>query len=265
LHGLRRAFEPTEVKELTRRHGVVGTIVVQACDELDETRELLGLAAQSDLIWGVVGWLDLSQADVENQLESLLAAPGGARLAGLRPRLVGGDDPWSAPAARRGLAAIAAAGLIVDLLVDSSDLDHAVSFVSAYPELRFVIDHAGSPPSTGETAEWRRGLQGLAAHDNIAVKLSGLVNAGGTRRQPEDAVACGRTAAELFGEDRVFFGSDWPVCLAVSSYEEVVSVARRARAGLDEGKVFAGNAQHWYRLSPPLPSGQPGEQRVRAA
>jgi L-fuconolactonase len=56
---------------------------------------------------------------------------------------------------------------------------------------------------------------------------------------------------DWFGEDRLMFGSDWPVCLLAASYGEVMDALDGALANLDESaraKIYGGNAVSFYQL-----------------
>ena len=56
---------------------------------------------------------------------------------------------------------------------------------------------------------------------------------------------------EMFGSDRLMFGSDWPVSLQASSYERVVGSTDEALGPLSEFdriKIFGGNAVDFYNL-----------------
>ena len=104
--------------------------------------------------------------------------PGGDRLVGVRHQRAGEPDPrWLCrPDVRRGLAAVAEAGLAYDLLVVPVQMPAAVETVTALPDLRFVLDHAGKPAlAIGWIASWRADVRALAALPNVAVKLSGLI------------------------------------------------------------------------------------------
>jgi L-fuconolactonase len=56
-----------------------------------------------------------------------------------------------------------------------------------------------------------------------------------------------QAALELFGPDRLMFGSDWPVCEVVASYGEVFAVLTGILGGRP-GDVFGRTAIRVYRL-----------------
>jgi L-fucono-1,5-lactonase len=231
---LRRRFGPEDLQPLLREHGVAGTVVVQARHALDETRELLAIAAATPFVVGVVGWVDLT-GDVERQLGAL-----DGPLVGVRHQVHDEPDPaWLLRNdVQRGLAAVAAAGLVYDLLVRPRELPAAVETVRRHPGLRFVLDHAGKAPHAGRGA-WAEGVAALAGLPNVTCKLSGLFT------EADPAGTAGR-ALRWFGPERCMFGSDWPVCLLVSGYGDALAVV-----GADE-RVLAGTAIRTYGLQMPV-------------
>lgn len=253
-HGrLERSFRSDDLRPLLQEQGIDATVLVHALADPAETVELLQLAGQSPEIAGVVGWVDLTSVDVAAQLAALQHGPGGEHLVGIRSLIQEEADPdWlGRPDVRRGLRAVAAAGLAYDLLVTVEQLAAAVRAAAALPEVVFVLDHAGNP-SPGNEPRWAEGVRDLARLTNVSVKLSGLV----TRLLPQRwSVAAVQPWAEQildsFGPDRVMFGTDWPVCLLAASYAEVVALAGELVAGLapaEREAVFGGTATRWYRL-----------------
>ena len=236
-------------------HQVDATVVVQTIPVAAETPELLALAADEPMVAGVVGWVDLTAPDDGARLAVLRSGPGGDRLVGVRHGVQAEPDPrWLCrPDVRRGLAAVAEAGLAYDLLVVPVQMPAAVETVTALPDLRFVLDHAGKPAlASGEIASWRADIHALAALPNVAVKLSGLIteadHASWTVQQLRPVA---RTLLESFGPQRMMFGSDWPVCLLAGSYDDVLAAAAVLTAHLDERElaaVFGGSATLWYGL-----------------
>jgi len=257
LPALRRSFALAELEPELRREGIDATVLVQTVDVPEETPELLALAAKHPVIAGVVGWVDLTAPDVADQIAELVAGPGGRRLVGIRHGVQGEPDPrWLCrDDVRRGLAAVADAGLVYDLLVVPVQLPAAVETVRALPGLRFVLDHAGKPMiAQGERAGWAADIAALGAEDNVAVKLSGLVTEADLDNWSIDDI---RPYAEdvlaAFGPERTMYGSDWPVCLLAADYPRVAGLARALIAGLSEVErdaVLGGTAARWYRLDP---------------
>lgn len=263
LAPLRRDFSLADLTPKARAAGVTATVLVQTITVPEETPEFLAMAARSDLITGVVGWTDLTAPDVADTLAGLRAGPGGEHLVGMRHQVQGEPDPrWLVrPEALRGLAAIAGAGLVYDLVVKPSQLAAAVEAAQRLPGLTFVLDHLGKPPiASGHLAPWAEQIRRLAALPNTVCKLSGMVTeADWGSWTADDLRPYADTVLDAFGPGRLMFGSDWPVCRLAATYAEVVAAAGAVTAGLSPAErrdVFTGTVVRTYGLTitgPPVP------------
>ncbi|WP_328907259.1 amidohydrolase family protein [Streptomyces sp. NBC_00234] len=255
LAPIRRTFALADLEPEARAAGVTATVLVQTVTVAEETPEFLALARGSGLVAGVVGWTDLTAPGVTDTLAALRELPGGDRLVGIRHQVQGEADPgWLLrPDVRRGLTAVADAGLAYDLIVLPHQLPAAAEAAALLPGLTFVLDHAGKPPvAERRTQPWADDLRTLARLPNTVCKLSGLV----TEADPhtwtvEDLRPYADTVIDAFGPDRLMFGSDWPVCRLAASYAEVVDAARALTAdltGAEQRAVFADTATRVYGL-----------------
>jgi L-fuconolactonase len=232
---LRGAFGLAEFDRAGADHDVAASVVVQAAMEVDETRDLLTLAADAPRIAGVVGWVDLTGHDVGDRLSALRASSGGGKLVGIRHQVEDEPDPrWLLRAeVHRGLGAVGAAGLAYDLLVKPPQLAAAIEAVRRRPEVGFVLDHLGKPPIGHDLDDWSASLATLADQPNVVAKLSGLVTEADWRGWTVDQLRpCIDHALAVFGPARLMFGSDWPVCTLAATYDEVVAVVDEALAAL---------------------------------
>ena len=254
---IRRPFGPDDLDAAAGPQGFGQTIAVQAVSSLEETEELLDVTATSGRVAGVVGWVDLAGPEVAETLAALRARPGGRALVGVRHQVHDEPDPeWLLrDDVGRGLAAVAAAGLVYDLLVRERELPAARAVARRLPELTLVVDHLAKPRiRDGAVEPWAGELAALARQSNVACKVSGLVTeADWDAWTPGQLVPYVRHAAEVFGPDRLLFGSDWPVCLLAAGYAEVVEATVKAldRAGLGSAErdgVLGANARRLYRL-----------------
>ena len=109
-------FEPAVLAAETRQSGVNGTVVVQSIHSEAGTIDLLSAAAHSELIRGVVGWVDITAPGTAGRIRRLQGMPGGGKLAGIRHLVQGEPDPafLERGGVRRGIAAVADAGLVFD-------------------------------------------------------------------------------------------------------------------------------------------------------
>ncbi len=261
LAPLRRSFLLPQLVPQAAAAGVTATVVVQTVTEPAETPELLALAAAGPLVAAVVGWADLTAPDVADALAKLAALPGGRHLAGLRHPLLTEPDPdWLERGdVRRGLRAVAAAGLTFDLVLPPSRLPSAVRAAADLPELTFVLDHLGNVEIGSEVDPgWAAAFTALAGLPNTACKLSGILAAPrprGSAGTAADPVAQLRPYVDLalgsFGPDRLMFGSDWPVSTLRASYADVVAAAVTLTGALsrpEQAAILGGTARAVYGI-----------------
>lgn len=253
---IRRDFSVADLEPAARAVGVTATVVVQTVTVPEETPELLALAADSDLVAKVVGWADLTDPGIADALARLRQLPGGAHLAGIRHQVQSEPDPgWLLrPDVQRGLAAVAEAGLVYDLVITADQLPAAVAAAERRPELTFVLDHLGKPPiAAGAFEPWATNLARLAALPNTVAKLSGLVTEADWARWTTAGLRpYAEAALDTFGPGRLMFGSDWPVCTLAAGYERWVAAAEELTAGLspdERDAVFSATACRVYGLA----------------
>lgn len=256
LAPIRRAFGPVDLAPLLKANGVDATILVQCRSSLDETAEFLQLAAATPFVAGVVGWADLTDKSLVDTLDRLRGLPGGHKLLGIRHQVHDEPDPdWlSRDDVRRGLAAVFARDLTYDLLVRTRELPSAIAVARALPQGRFVLDHAAKPPiAEGFSKAWADRIAELASCGNVWCKISGLATeAKWNDWDAERLLPYVQHAATCFGEDRLIFGSDWPVCLLAGEYGQIKAALEECLAKLGpqvRDKAFGMNAARAYRLS----------------
>lgn len=245
-------YLPATLEPILKSCGVAKTILVQASNSLAETYWLLNLAERNQFIAGVVGWVDLADREMEQELEVLTANP---KFKGVR-HLVESEpaEDWLVqPNVLRGLRVLAKHHASYDLLVHTRHLKHVKTVAEVCPEVPLVIDHIAKPPiASGELAEWARELKALAVYPNIYCKLSGLVTEADLNSwRVENLQPFVDRVLEFFGPARLMFGSDWPVCLLAASYNQVLESFQSLLAGLTDeqrSQIFGGTATNFYRL-----------------
>jgi L-fuconolactonase len=225
MSSLRRDFLPEHLGSELKRAGFDGSIAVQVRQTLEETQWLLDLAASSQFIVGVIGWVDLRASDVRAQLSRFAGNP---KLLGVRHIVQSeSDDKFLLqPEFLRGISALAEVDLTYDLLIHPRHLIVAAEFVQRFPHQRFVLDHLAKPLiKSGTLQPWDADIRKLAQFPNVFCKLSGLVTeADWTAWRPEHFDPYLDVAFECFGPDRLMIGSDWPVCTVAASYAQTMDV-----------------------------------------
>lgn len=247
LDAIHRDHDLAEIATLARGAGVASAILVQSQESERDTRWLLEAAEGSDFVAGVVGWADLSAADIGARLDALLRA---GPLVGIRPMTEGCVDDWfDTPAIDAGLAALAERGLTFDALIRPRHLASLNRLAARHPGLAIMIDHAAKPSIGVEREAWRDALAPLAARPNVHCKLSGLMTELAPGGGADALLPYIDELVALFGPDRLVWGSDWPVLNLRGSYEAWLSCARAAVPSGNHQAVFGGNARRFYRLS----------------
>jgi L-fuconolactonase len=246
-----RKFLPQDLAPLLADAGIERTILVQAAPTVAETEYLLGLAAETPFVSGVVGWADFEAPDAPAQIEKLAA---NRTLVGLRPMLQDlEDDAWILrPAIQPALDAVQAAGLRFDALVKLKHLPRLARLLVARPDLPVVIDHGAKPDiAGGGLAAWASAIRAIAKDTGAVCKLSGLVTEAAPGWREENLRPYVEALLEAFGPARLMWGSDWPVVNEAGGY----AVWRGAAEALTEScspderdMIFGGTAQRFYGI-----------------
>ncbi len=228
---------------------VAGAVLVQAQTDDRETDWLLDIADADPFVAGVVGWVAL---DSDAAADRIAALRQRRKLVGLRPMMQAIEDTdWLLrDDVARGVAAMAAAGLRFDALVQPRHLPMLARFADRWPDLPIVIDHGAKPVPPGDAA-WVAGMAGMAQRPSVWCKLSGLR----TEQAPgADPMALTGIVDHLLGHfgDRAMWGSDWPVLReAGDGYGDWLATVRALTCGLSagaRGRLMAGAAREFYRL-----------------
>ena len=257
---LRRSFQPDDLMPELKAAGVHCTVTIEAADNLAENEALLANTRTYDWIAGVVGWAPLAHpSDVERTLDVRAGEPA---LVGIRHLINVEPDPdWiTRPDVLKGLRVLAARGLAFDYVgILPRHLEHVPLVAQCVPDLRIVIDHLGKPPIARKEFEpWSSLLARAAQMPNVFAKISGLDVGGADDWTAVDIAPYIDRALELFGPERLMFGSDWPVANLRGGYSKVWRETNLALACLsryERDRILGGTAVTFYNLSvtaPPL-------------
>lgn len=212
---------------------VYSGVLVEAANSLDEIHWLLEMSEISPMRPGVIGWVDLAHPSAPEQLQTFAQ---NALFKGVRLNWLASHP--SPDAIAPALEIIAELGLTVDVLTSPDYLPSLRTFIAAYPEIPFVLNHMGGVESKPEA--WRAYLQPLAALPNVIGKITGMFMS-----------SLIDMAAALFGSDRLMFGSNVPFSLEKVSYSDLVTRFCDAISALSEqaqADIGHRTAQRVYRL-----------------
>lgn len=250
---LKQDLLPETLRPTLQRHDIQGTILVQACSSVQETRWLLELAEKTDFVRAVTGWVDLSSPALKQELEAI----SHPLLRGFRHQVQDESSPaqWLAdPAINAGLRQLQQKGYVYEILVTHRHLTDAVKFAERHDDYFLVLDHFGKPDLSRSAAHWKQQVAPLAGLKHVNCKLSGLL----TEPRPpgmsaRDLLPYFEAALEVFGAERLMFGSDWPVCLLADTDENPWDLCEQATATLssdEQAAIYGGNACAIYQLQP---------------
>jgi len=254
---------PDDYRREARAHNVLKTVHVEAewdrNDQLGETRWLTEVNARHGMPNAIVAHAWFDTGDAEEIIAAQAAFPlvrgirskpvTAASPAAMRPGVSGSmqDPKWL-----RGFSLLEKYGLSWDMRVPPWHLHEAAEVAASFPRIRMALNHAGFPWDRSDTglATWRRGMEALARHSNVYVKISEF----GLRDRPWDFDSnqrIVRDAIAVFGAERSMFGSDTPVSKLRIEFDPLVRAMKRMVSHLPaEGqeRFFWRTAQAFYRL-----------------
>jgi len=248
---LRRDFLPKDLEAELRKNSIDLTVSIQARQILEETDWLLALAKQNRFIKGVVGWVPLRSNSLETDLERFSQ---DKKLKGIRHCLEAeADDKYMLrDDFLRGISKLEKFDLTYDLLIRPRHIKYSVELVDKFPNQMFVVDHIAKPfIKEGKMEPWKRDLQQLARRENVYCKLSGMVLRASRDSSRQGFNRYMEAVLEMFGPERLMFGSDWPVCTAVVSYGQFLGIVRGFISSLspaEQAKIMGLNAARFYNL-----------------
>jgi len=250
---------PPRYMRLAGPHDVVGAIAVECSPWIVDNFWLQDLVNQNELMLGFIGDLEPEDPDFGATLDRLHRSP---LFLGIRYGNLWGRDPHVAAHSFdfvSGLKLLAQAGLVLETANPDPDLMTAVIEISdRVPELRIVLDHlphADPPGDPAGRAAWDANLHELAKRPKIFVKGSEILRPiNGRASLDVGSYKAGLDRLwDLFGEDRIFFGSDWPNSDTLAGFDQTFGIAQRyiaTRSATAQQKYFWKNSISVYKWQP---------------
>ncbi|ASY64815.1 L-fuconolactone hydrolase [Sinorhizobium sojae CCBAU 05684] len=252
LEPIYRDFGPADLTPHLAAAGITRTVLVQAAPNVAETEFLLAIAEREETVAAVVGWVDLLASDAVSEVKRLKRH---SKFRGIRPMLQSiAETAWILrPEVIATLEALPQLDVRFDALVQPRHLPVIAALADRLPDLAIVVDHGAKPFIAGGRLEpWRADMAALALRPNVSVKLSGLVTEAGGAWSKERLTPYASHLIEVFGADRVMYGSDWPVVLLDADYAEWFAAARALtaeRSVPEKQAIFAGTAARFYGIT----------------
>ncbi len=248
---------PARYRQVTEGLGIVGAIEIECSPWLEDNQWVLDVAAKDSIIVGTVGDLEPGHPQFRASLDRFRRNPlfRGIRYGNLWGRDLGAE--LGKADFIGGLKALAEAALVLDTANPTPALvTDVIRLTDRVPNLRVIMDHL--PEIDPATANLRE----LGKRPQIYVKVSGVLRRVAGRVPLDTDFYRDRLDAiwDIFGADRLIYGSDWPNSDQWGTYPQVLKIVREyfhAKGPAAMEKYFWKNsvaAYHWIKRDATQPS-----------
>jgi L-fuconolactonase len=249
---LYRTVLPEHAKAQAVPEGVTGTVIVEATDWLEDNQWVLDLAADEPFIVGLVGRIDPC---TDNFAESVARFAEHPLFQGIRFRGKRHFDDIDRGSFMKDMETLAKHNLVLDVGLGQEDANGLFMLLERLPELRVMIEHIAGVTVDGNMPDnkWIEHMHQAAAHLQVWMKVSALMENSTVQPASGDVAFYTPTLDalwDIFGEDRLVYGSNWPVCERAGTYAQCMDIVRTYFAGKSEDareKFFWKNSQMVYR------------------
>ncbi len=258
---INRSYLTSDYAEATKGLNVVKSVYMEVnvapADQTKEAEFVIGICKEgkTPMVAAVIGGSP-QEKSFRAYIEPLAKSPF---VKGVRTVLHDPDRPQGmclAPTFVDNVTLLGELGRSFDLCMRSGEIGDGAKLAEKCPKTKFIVDHCGNMDVTSTDAaarkKWMDGMKAAAALPNTVCKISGIVvTAKKGDWKPADLAPNIEFCLETFGEDRVFFGGDWPVCTLKASYAQWVNALKeivKARTPAFRKKLFHDNAVKFYGL-----------------
>jgi L-fuconolactonase len=241
--------------KVSDENGINATVIVEASKWIPDNQWVLDLVKHDPNRYiGLVGSLEIGTPDFKKHLTELSK---DGRFVGIRMReRPGGDSFFENEAVWSDLQLLSDRNQTLDVLMFQYSLDDVDMISKRLPKLKILINHVAGADIEGKPADpkWIAAVQKVAKNPNVNCKISGLFQQ--SHRQPSPRNLSFYKPEldvlwEAFGEDRLIYGSNWPVTMRGGTYGEYLAVVKNFFANKSrtaQEKFFFKNALKFYGL-----------------
>ena len=199
----------------------------------------------------MVGCVDLCADNIEERLSNFSKHP---KFKGVRHIIQAEkNDFLLRDDFQNGISKLEKYNLVYDILIKKEQLENAVKLVKKFPKQTFVLNHMAKPNiKDAEIEEWKNDIFLLSEYENVFCKISGMITEANLKNwKYQDFKSYLDVVFNAFKNERLLFGSDWPVCLLAGKYKDVLSIVETYIAHFSEEekqKIMGNNASKIYNL-----------------
>ena len=245
------------------REGIASTVIVEASSRVEDNQWMLDLVKENpDRYLALVGNLPIGTDEFAGLIDRFSK---DSRFVGLRMRDRPGGDAFFTDAVWRDLAILEEKGLSLDVLINNFSIDEVTEVAKRLPDLKIMINHLGGLNISNDPFDekWKEAMEKAALHENVYCKISGIFQRAGVNPTPKNRSFYSpvfKVVFDAFGEERIVYGSNWPVTDRGGSYAEQLGIIRgyfssrgmrlkdSTRGELITKKLFRENAIRFYGL-----------------
>jgi len=230
------------------------TVLVQAAPSNQETEYMLGIADSTDLVAGVVGWIDFEDISQIKQLRIFSEHP---KLISIRPMIQDIKDvDWMLNKDfNQMFNSLIDLDICFDALGFPVHLDNFYKIAKTYNNLKIVIDHLMKPKicknDNEEFNDWKNKISKLSKLENVYCKFSGMVTEACDNWNEEDLRPYYEVVLNAFTDKKLMWGSDWPVCKLRTDYKSWLNSSKNLTKDLslkEKENIFYNNVIKFYNL-----------------
>ena len=219
---------------------------------MEDNQWLIDLAATHPCIVGVVGRLPLGEDGCAALIDRFSKHD---TFRGVRVRSDVLQAGFEQPAFMRDIERLADKGLVVDV-IGPDVIAAADRLAKLVPRMHVLLEHMAGGRIAGTVPDpaWLDGIERAAQRPNTFLKVSHVLQSGMAEQvvPPAERYEPWLAAVwQAFGDRRLMFGSDWPVCTLAAGYPDTIGIVREFLAPLaaaEREAIEGGNAARFYSL-----------------
>jgi L-fuconolactonase len=218
----------------------------------EEVKWVQDLAKSDERIQAIVAYADLTEVNnLDHKLKNLAAYK---MVKGIRHNIQFNEPGFALqPTFIEGVKKVLDLDMHFELCITHDQLVECIELVSALPERLLILNHCGKPGiKDGEIDNWKTNMKQLAQYEHVYCKVSGLFTEADLKNgKREDIIPYTDHVLKCFGNRRIVYGSDWPVCTLAGGYHDWYNFVSEWTSDWSEQEkinFYHENAKQFYRL-----------------